>query len=387
MRQNNCGQEVVRKLLAQVNSSDGYHSLIIEDECNNFSSISDVLEKYSITTEAVESDLEDIKKKEFPVIAQIKLDENRYHFIVIEKIIGRMVLYYEPNVGEASMSLQEVKSQITNKFLLIREKNKKKNKMKTPSFLSIQQVLILFFIMIFETFSNILIFLGIDDKNIFYLSYVGFVLFGISIVLHILMMMRLNKKIEKDYAFSPESSNYRKNIKQLFRVKNRFLLNLNIFLITFSNVFIFVFLQGIKDLTTLLIIFMTICITLICNVSLKRKRNYLRYKSLIEEKSFFLKPNDEEKYSLISKKNNQVVLYKYIGLLIGSTMLAVNFFIDISKIQEANLTYFLFYFGYSLVILTGINKLYYLLEDLFNYRKHILSLDKQLVSSLKKMPI
>lgn len=387
MRQNNCGQEVVRKLLAQVNSSDGYHSLIIEDECDNFSSISDVLEKYSITTEAVESDLEDIKKKEFPVIAQIKLDENRYHFIVIEKIIGRMVLYYEPNVGEASMSLQELKSQITNKFLLIREKNKKKNKMKTPSFLSIQQVLILFFIMIFETFSNILIFLGIDDKNIFYLSYVGIVLFGISIVLHILMMMRLNKKIEKDYAFSPESSNYRKNIKQFFRVKNRFLLNLNIFLITFSSVFIFVFLQGIKDLTTLLIIFMTICITLICNVSLKRKRNYLRYKSLIEEKSFFLKPNDEEKYSLISKKNNQVVLYKYIGLLIGSTMLAVNFFIDISKIQEANLTYFLFYFGYSLVILTGINKLYYLLEDLFNYRKHILSLDKQLVSSLKKMPI
>lgn len=387
MRQNNCGQEVVRKLLAQVNSSDGYHSLIIEDECDNFSSISDVLEKYSITTEAVESDLEDIKKKEFPVIAQIKLDENRYHFIVIEKIIGRMVLYYEPNVGEASMSLQELKSQITNKFLLIREKNKKKNKMKTPSFLSIQQVLILFFIMIFETFSNILIFLGIDDKNIFYLSYVGIVLFGISIVLHILMMMRLNKKIEKDYAFSPESSNYRKNIKQLFRVKNRFLLNLNIFLITFSSVFIFVFLQGIKDLTTLLIIFMTICITLICNVSLKRKRNYLRYKSLIEEKSFFLKPNDEEKYNLISKKNNQVVLYKYIGLLIGSTMLAVNFFIDISKIQEANLTYFLFYFGYSLVILTGINKLYYLLEDLFNYRKHILSLDKQLVSSLKKMPI
>lgn len=387
MRQNNCGQEVVRKLLAQVNSSDGYHSLIIEDECNNFSSISDVLEKYSITTEAVESDLEDIKKKEFPVIAQIKLDENRYHFIVIEKIIGRMVLYYEPNVGEASMSLQELKSQITNKFLLIREKNKKKNKMKTPSFISIQQVLILFFIMIFETFSNILIFLGIDDKNIFYLSYVGIVLFGISIVLHILMMMRLNKKIEKDYVFSPESSNYRKNIKQLFRVKNRFLLNLNIFLITFSSVFIFVFLQGIKDLTTLLIIFMTICITLICNVSLKRKRNYLRYKSLIEEKSFFLKPNDEEKYNLISKKNNQVVLYKYIGLLIGSTMLAVNFFIDISKIQEANLTYFLFYFGYSLVILTGINKLYYLLEDLFNYRKHILSLDKQLVSSLKKMPI
>ena len=287
MRQNNCGQEVVRKLLAQVNSSDGYHSLIIEDVCDNFSSISDVLEKYSITTEAVESDLEDIKKKEFPVIAQIKLDENRYHFIVIEKIIGRMVLYYEPNVGEASMSLQELKSQITNKFLLIREKNKKKNKMKTPSFISIQQVLILFFIMIFETFSNILIFLGIDDKNIFYLSYVGIVLFGISIVLHILMMMRLNKKIEKDYAFSPESSNYRKNIKQLFRVKNRFLLNLNIFLITFSSVFIFVFLQGIKDLTTLLIIFMTICITLICNVSLKRKRNYLRYKSLKKKKSFF----------------------------------------------------------------------------------------------------
>lgn len=120
-----CGKAVVREVLSLLYRDTAFETMEVEEDCFDFLEMKQALASQGVTYAGVEVyDLQELKKKDFPLIVQVKREE-RLHFAVVTRLRKKKVSIHDPQFGEYSLSLEEFKAEFTGKAMLFVSKGTK----------------------------------------------------------------------------------------------------------------------------------------------------------------------------------------------------------------------------------------------------------------------
>lgn len=383
-----CGQNVVRKFLSITNKCENYKTLFLNSECYTFAQIMDVISGFGYQMQPIQSELLDIKKEELPAISQVVIDE-KSHFVLVTKITKSKVSFYDPNIGDITVKRTYFESITTFRFLVLVSSPKRKKKMSLPMIIRKRNILTIGLFSLIESALSLGVLSFIDNnKNSLYLG-IFFAGLIFTVIFHIIYNFSINKSVDKRIIFKYFNQKGDANgFKEALKLKSNVLFKVNTFFVSLSTLICFLFLSATKDMFQFCASLFFILILLSINALCANKNKFYTYKSLLLERKMLDKVQEKDssyisEYSSALKNSTYQVIFKNLGLII--TSLCVFTFLTVTNLltEDSNLTSFMFFGSYHLLILLSTQKLYQVATSVSEYRKTLLTFDCEFVETIK----
>ena len=264
-----CGFACLKMMLSYYHKDKNYLYLPQDLNKNNYSflEIIDIAKKYNLFLKGYEIvDLTLLRS--FPCIAQIK-ENNKYHFVIVEKIKKGYVYLYDPKLKERVLTLENYKSISMNNYLLFSNVDKINNRFKRSINTSIYDLLSII-VLLFQMFSLFILSFNVESFNfniligglIFIFSYISIKIINIITLKHFdnnYIYKIIDKLKDKDSKY----------IKSLYELKSLIFLNKQNSILLGLLISLSVFILLINDYKNIISLIIIISLIFIKNMILK----------------------------------------------------------------------------------------------------------------------
>ena len=215
-----CGRAVIRNYLSFVKKDEKFETLYFKEKLQDFLSMKEELECYGIEVEGrLEGDLNNIPKANYPFILQVVYQENRSHFILITKKVGKKFKVIDSEFGEYFLDYKEISEISTGRVLIT--KNVKKEKIKLPKiyFFSKMEIFLYCSLFVLQATTLTLLFYYLNADILFEIK-IGMIVFSFllifsQVILNKMVRKRLDKEILIPYLKESKSFNDYANLSTL----------------------------------------------------------------------------------------------------------------------------------------------------------------------------
>ena len=345
-----CARSALKNLLVLIYKDEKLSNVYIDRTINDFYSMSEYLKQYNIFYDGfLVEDIDEIKKENFPVIAQIK-NQSYKHFVVVKNIDKKNVYYIDSEHGEIKMSKKEFLT-IFEGNILAKVKDVKAKKIEKLSFLKISEKIFYFLFFITEIFTIISTIYLLNQKNSFPFPLIFLVITLFEIVVFNIYNYKIRKKLDKRILIPylmkyPNKENFYILTKLLdeYIKKINYIFNYGIVIIVGS----FLFLNNTIYISILALVSILIASYLLLN---KKNLNPLIRKSKMKESDFIEKlESGEVDISLLSELKKDVsssLIMNIYPLFIEFIFISMVILLNMYKDNISSINNYLFYIFFT----------------------------------------